>query len=47
MDGVIEMVYNFKYLGVIIDHKLNVKKNVDYVCKKVAKKVGTLSRLSF
>ena len=47
IDGeAIESVYQFKYLGVIIDHKLNFKENVDYVCKKAAKKVGILSRLA-
>lgn len=28
----IEIVFQFKYLGVVIDHKLNFKDNVDYVC---------------
>lgn len=47
MDGEeLEMVNQFKYLGVMIDHKLKFEDNVDYVCKKVAKKVGVLSRLS-
>lgn len=47
MDGeVIGMEYEFKYLGVMIDYKLNFKANVDYICKKVAKKVGVLSRLA-
>ena len=47
MDGeVIEMVQEFKYLGVLIDNRLTFKANVDYVCKKVSKKVGVLSRLA-
>lgn len=47
MDGEeIGMEHQFKYLGVIIDEKLNFKANIDYVCKKVAKKVGVLVRLA-
>lgn len=42
----LEVVNSIKYLGVMIDHKLDFKENVDYVCKKVAKKVGVLSRLA-
>lgn len=42
----LEMVNHIKYLGVMIDHKIDFKENVDYVCKKVAKKVGVLSRLA-
>lgn len=47
VDGeVIETEQEFKYLGVIIDDGLSFKPNVDYVCKKVSKKVGVLSRLA-
>lgn len=47
MDGEeLEMVNSFKYLGVLIDHKLKFGDNVDNVCKKVAKKVGVLTRLA-
>lgn len=47
VDGeVIEMEREFKYLGVIIDEGLSFKPNVDYLCKKVSKKVGVLSRLA-
>lgn len=42
----IEMVKEFKYLGVMIDEKLSLKANVDYLCKKVSKKVGVLCRLA-
>jgi len=42
----IEMVNEIKYLGLIIDHKLDFKKNADNVCAKVAKKYGVLSRLA-
>lgn len=34
------------YLGVIIDNKLSLKENNQYVAKKVAKKIGFLSRVS-
>jgi len=47
MDGeVIEMENYIKYLGVMIDGRLDFKANVDYMCKKVSKKVGVLSRLA-
>lgn len=42
----IEMVHQIKYLGVVIDSNLDFKDNVDYVCKKTAKKVGVLARLA-
>lgn len=42
----LEIVKSMKYLGVIIDDKLNLKKNINYVCKKVAQKVGFLGRIS-
>lgn len=41
---IIEKVKQYKYLGVIIDNKLNFKDNVTYICKKVAKKVGVMAR---
>lgn len=47
MDGeVLGIEREFKYLGVMLDEKLSFKANVDYVCKKVAKKVGLLTRLA-
>lgn len=47
MDGeVLGVEREFKYLGVMLDEKLSFKANIDYVCKKVAKKVGVLSRLA-
>lgn len=42
----IERVNEFKYLGVIIDSRLNMKAHVEYICKKVAKKIGFLARIS-
>lgn len=43
VDGeVLGMESEFKYLGVILDDKLNFKANTDYVCKKV----GVLARLA-
>lgn len=35
----IEQVHEIKYLGIIIDKTLNFKSNLDYVCKKIARKV--------
>lgn len=47
MDGeVLRIEREFKYLGVMLDEKLSFKPNIDYVCKKVAKKVGVMSRLA-
>lgn len=42
----IESVKSMKYLGVMIDSNLKIKSHIDYVCKKVAKKVGFLARIS-
>lgn len=36
----IDIVNEIKYLGIIIDDKLNFKSNIDYICKKVAKKLS-------
>lgn len=41
----LELVDQIKYLGVIIDRKLNFTENVNHVCKKVGKKVNMLSRI--
>ena len=41
----IEKVETMKYLGVIIDNKLNFKEHFEYVNKKMAKKVYFLSRM--
>lgn len=41
----IDLVDQIKYLGVVIDKKLNFTENVNYLCKKVGKKVNVLSRL--
>lgn len=42
----IELVKTMKYLGVMIDSNLKMKSHIDYVCKKVAKKIGFLARIS-
>ena len=36
----LDLVSEIKYLGVIIDPNLNFKKHIDYVCKKISKKIG-------
>lgn len=46
-DTRIKEVSETKYLGVIIDNNLNFDKNADYVAKKIAKKIGILSRLNY
>ena len=44
-DGIeIEKVQLIKYLGIMIDDKLNLKKNTELVLKKMAKKTGFLMR---
>lgn len=42
----IQKVSEFKYLGVVLDDKLTFKPNLNFVIKKIAKKVGFLGRLS-
>lgn len=44
-NSVLDSVKNIKYLGIVIDNKLNFKDNSDFICKKVAKKIGFLSRI--
>ena len=38
MDEPIERVVEIKYLGIVIDNKLNIKRNNDELCKKSSKK---------
>lgn len=46
IDGeIIEQVDEIKYLGVVIDRELNFKSHINYISKKIAKKVGFLSRI--
>lgn len=42
----LEQVLEIKYLGVIVDYKLNFKSHVEYITKKIAKKINFLSRIS-
>lgn len=42
----VENVMEFKYLGVILDPQLNFGLQVDYVCKKLGKKIGFFHRAS-
>lgn len=42
----IKRTNSMKYLGVIIDEKLEFKEHFDYICKQMAKKVGFLGRIS-
>lgn len=44
-DVIIECVSEIKYLGVIIDSRLSFKRHVDFIVKKVAKKIGFLGRI--
>lgn len=45
-NNVIEIVTEIKYLGVIIVPDLKFDKHVDYICKKISKKIGFLYRVS-
>ena len=38
----LECVSQIKYLGVMIDNKLKFNSNVDYIVKKVARKISFL-----
>ena len=42
----VEIVEEFKYLGVIIDNHLKFKKNIDYFVKKVGAKISYFGRIS-
>ena len=44
---VIEVVKENKYLGVIIDDTLKFSCHINYVCKKIAKKIGVLKGVSW
>lgn len=41
-----ERVNSIKYLGFIVDEKLNFHEHIEYLRKKVAKKVGFLCRIN-
>jgi hypothetical protein len=45
-DRLIERVFEFKYLGVVIDHNMTFKSNGLYVCGKIGKKVSFLGRVA-
>ncbi len=45
-NAVIDRVSEIKYLGCIIDEKLNFNANCNYVCKKMAKKTNFFGRIS-
>lgn len=42
----VDYVDEIKYLGIILDPQLNFTKHVDYLCKKIGKKVGYFRRVS-
>lgn len=41
----LEVVNEIKYLGIIIDNELNFKNHVNYLCKKISKKVNFFYRI--
>lgn len=40
----LEFVHEIKYLGFLLDQHLNFKSHIDYLIKKISKKIGFLSR---
>lgn len=36
----LDLIDEIKYLGIIIDNRLNFKANLDYICKKISKKLN-------
>lgn len=47
MDGTeIERVREMKYLGFIVNDRMKMKSHVDYISKKVAKKIGFIARIN-
>lgn len=46
IDGAkLDMVNSFKYLGAHLDSSLNWNDHIDYMCTKIAKRIGVLSRI--
>ena len=43
----LERVYSTKYLGVILDHRLNFSQHIESVCTKISKTIGIFYRLKF
>lgn len=41
----LELVSSVKYLGVVVDRKLKFTQHINYICTKIAKKVGLIGRL--
>lgn len=42
----VESVSEIKYLGIILDQQLSFAKHVDYLCKKIGKKISFFRRIS-
>ena len=42
----IDFVSEIKYLGVILDPQLNFSLHINYICKKLGKKIGFFARIS-
>ncbi len=41
-----ERVREIKYLGVILDDRLNMKSHIDYISRRAAKKIGFITRMN-
>ena len=42
---VIEKINSIKYLGFVIDGDLKLKEHLEYICRKIGKKIGFFKRL--
>lgn len=45
-DSVVSLVSEIKYLGVYLDPQLSFSNQIDYLCKKIGKKIGFFYRIS-
>ena len=43
----LEMVDNFKYLGVILDTRLNWSQHITYITKKISRAIGCIRRIKY
>lgn len=45
-ETVVVFVSEIKYLGILLDPQLSFSNQIDYLCKKLGKKIGFFSRIS-
>ena len=44
-ENLVEMVNNFKYLGVLLDHTLSWRDHVEYIGNKISSRLGMVSKV--